>query len=620
MNIGRVLKYLITGVVVGAILFFAGFGVVNLLTKDSAEIVAVPQPTIIPDTTADTTTDTATVEVIPPSINVSEGTSSSPIKIKPLGAADDSATTAEGEAADATPTLAFGTLTLNAINSTNKQPLKADFLIQNDAGAAIAQVKSTEQTTLSFPVGSYKITVNQGKNKIVRYLGVKNGQNGSETFEIDAPVIAGDNAVAVAPIVSERPNVSANTNTAVIVDEPAAPVVKSQTSATVTKVPAKATNNASATTTQTPTAATETPAATSTTANSTATAPSAETEQTASTTETTTPTTASEAADQGIGGLRVSALTKVGNRPMPASFYIQRLNGENVANIKNVNTHQFNLPAGSYRITARSGTVRMVKQIKVVAARGIHEIFNMPSLGNSTTTAPTSTASVATAPKAAPAVVAPTPVAPTPSADATGRLELFARDESTNKPIRSNFYIHTPAGKLITSKTYVESIGYKLPTAQYKVTVRATGYKNKIITLNVRKDQTRRETFKMELVAPVMPPAPVAPPVNRVTAPVTAVPPAQALRQAPRPNRGGLQVNVVSKEGVPLKADIMVLRRNGTPVKRAINASTANFDLNPRNFVVRVRHGGFVTNQQINVIAGKLAIKTITFDLNTGFR
>ena len=33
MNIGRVLKYLITGVVVGAVLFFAGFGVVNLLTK-----------------------------------------------------------------------------------------------------------------------------------------------------------------------------------------------------------------------------------------------------------------------------------------------------------------------------------------------------------------------------------------------------------------------------------------------------------------------------------------------------------------------------------------------------------------------------------------------------------
>lgn len=598
MNIGRVLKYLITGVVVGAVLFFAGFGVVNLLKKDTAEPVVVQQPVIVPDATVATD-----VEVIPPSISVSEGTSNSPIKIKPLGAADDATLATEGDTpAEVTP--AFGTLTLSAINSTNQQPLRADFLIQNDAGAAIAQVKDTAKTTLSFPVGSYKITVNQGTNKIVRYLGVKDGQNGSETFEIDAPVLDGEPAVATAPVGTDTPTTTtapvAN-NAAVLVEE-----------APVANVAAQATPDVAVTA---PQAAPESTVA-SEPAPTTATEPTVNT-PTSDVTVTTNQQTdaASTSQEKGVGGLRVSALTRVGNRPMTASFYIQKLNGENIANIKNVTTHQFNLPAGNYRITARNGTTRMVKQINIVAARGIHEIFNMPSVEGATETTTVSAAPAVPAPAPAPtqAVVAAAPVAATQE---TGRLELFARDAASNKPVRSNFYIQTPQGKLVTSKTYVESIGYKLPSAPYKVTVRATGYKDKVTTLNVRKDQTRRETFQMELVAPA--PAVVVPPVSNVSAPVAA--PVQAVTQAPNPNRGGLQVNIVSAQGGPLKADIMVTRRNGTPVKRAVNASTANFDLAPRNFVVRVRHAGFVTNQQVSIKPGKLAIKTITFDLNTGFQ
>ena len=613
MNIGRVLKYLITGVIVGAVLFFAGFGVVNLLKSDSGEIVAVPQPTIEPDATV----EAPTVEVTAPAINVAEGTSNSPIKIKPLGSADDSATNADGSTTgEETPTVSFGTLTLNAINSTSKQALKADFLIQNDSGKAIAQVKAVEQTTLSFPVGSYKITVNQGANKIVRYLGVKDGQNGSETFELDIPVAANANnaaAVAVTPTVTPtRPTTS---NNAVIIDEHAVAAVRTQSAPPTAKPVAAPTPAAAKPEVETSTKTTTTTVATADTETT-----ETETDSASASTSQATESNSTEVAADGIGGLRVSALTKVGNRPMTASFYIQKLNGENISNVKNVNTHQFNLPAGSYRITARAGTVRMVKQIKVIAARGLHEIFNMPSTPNSVTTTP-----AVTAPVVAPVVTAtaePTQAAPTPAATAdskaTGRLELFSRDATNNKPIRANFYIQTPQGKLITSKTYVESIGYKLPVAPYKVTVRATGYKDKVITLNVRSDQTRRETFKMDLVTPT----PVAAPPVSVTVPTPAVAvQPQAAQQGTRDSRrGGLQVSVVSAAGAPLKADIMVLRRNGTPVKRAINASTANFDLNPRNFVVRVRYGGYVTNQQIDVKAGKLAIKTIVFDLNKGFR
>ncbi|RVU86339.1 hypothetical protein EOL70_02500 [Leucothrix sargassi] len=594
----------------------------NLL-KDDSEIVAVKPVQTEQPTTPSVTDGTAQPEVNAPSITVSEGTSNGPIKIKPLGTSDDETTvdttastdTAATDDSEADSTEeAFGTLTLSAVNASTQQPMNADFLIQNDSGDAIAQVKSTASSTVSLPAGSYKITVNQGESKIVRYLGVKSGQVGAETFELDVPVAETNTAtVATTPSGPAAVAPTASAPTAVVIDEP------------VTQAPASSDTATTVTSTAAPS---QTPRQNSATPSTTTTSTTATTSS-ASTTASTASAEASDTTEKpaATGGLRVSALTKEGNRPMTASFYIQRLNGENVANIKNVNTHQFNLPAGAYRITARAENVRMVKQVTVIAARGMHEVFNMPS---TVTTVTGSTATPAATPAPAPAPTsAATPVEPE-SAD-TGRLELFARDASNNKPVRSNFYIQTPQGKLVTSKTYVESIGYKLPVAQYKVTARATGYKNKVITLNVRKDQTRRETFQMELVAPAVQtppvqapvPAPVVVPKPTVVAPPVApvAAPVQAAPQNTRPNnRGGLRVNVVSPTGIPLKADILVLRRNGTPVKRAINASTADFDLAPRNFVLRVRHGGYVTNQQVNIQAGKMAIKNITFDLNQGFR
>lgn len=610
MSILRVLKYLVMGVVVGAVLFFAGFGVLNLVDKN-AESEVVQNPAAIKDP------DLA--ELSPPTITVNStadpadivNDASNPIKIKPLDSDEPANDEVTDDAAEA---VAFGSLTLSTVTATNNQPVNADFLIQNSENAVIALVKKTAATTLSLPVGNYKITVTQADQKIVRFLGVREGQQGTEVFELDlSDAVAKANtpaAGAVSAVADETTAVtdSESSESSELVDE-AAPVT-AEGSDVVTTV--------SETTTE---------------------VTDADVEATqADTAETETDTEVTDTAAGGVGGLRVSALTREGKRPVKASFYIQRLNGENIDNRKNVETEQFSLPAGRYRVTARTQDVRLVEDLDVVAGKGLHQIFLIPE--PETTAAPVATpapstqtpANVAaptrlpTAPPPAP-VAAPRAAVPDTSepsnAGKTGRLELFAQRASNQSAVKSNFYIQTPDGKLVTNKTYVDSIGYKLPVGRYRVTVRATGFVDKTVEMRVRDGQTRREVFKLEPIAPE--PAPVS------TTPIPVIPPAPIVVQQPvvtpqappvqqpvnpgNPNRrGGLQVNIISaRDGSGLIADIAVVNGNGRVVRRADGVSTANFDLPAREFMVRVIYGGLITNEKVMIQPRKIAIKTIRF-------
>ena len=93
MNIGRILKFLIAGIVIGAVLFFAGFGVINMLNKPSdapviaenqTEATPITPPTIEVDSNQNKSsaiTDSASTSII---TSAQQGTDNSPIKIKPL--------------------------------------------------------------------------------------------------------------------------------------------------------------------------------------------------------------------------------------------------------------------------------------------------------------------------------------------------------------------------------------------------------------------------------------------------------------------------------------------------------------------------------------------------------
>lgn len=646
MNISRVITFLVAGIVIGAILFFAGFGVLNLFKSESdapvvvsdsgaaavvvedkskAEVPPAPAPQAVP--------------VNPPKIEVTssnqtggdansgdtlqgEGTSNSPFRIKPLNTnANDSPSDTNEEI----KTVAFGTLTLSTVNAVNSAPVNADFLIENADGVAIALVKDTSTSTLSLPVGDYKITVSQGAEKVVRFLGVKDGRNGSEIFELDVPVLTDEAPVTeVAGAETDAP-VYTNSN------EAAAPADSS-----IAANPAQ------------PEAVVSTPDSTTTPETTVETAPSsvaatsesatpAQSDNAASTPSTGTPgnTTAqanSSTASTRMGGLRLSALTEQGKRPTTASFYIQRLNGQNVETIRNVKTQQLNLPAGKYKVTAKTNIATVVKQVEVLATRGVHEIFLISDQPGTTQqdTSTAATTSQNTTPAGNTATAAPASSPNTTASDQannkTGKLELFAQKASNNSAVKSNFYVQMPNGKMVASKVYVDSIGYKLPAGKYKVLVRATGYKNKSTTLNVRAGQTRREVFKLESANPAgqtqnnsaNSAQPAASTQPRQQAPSAPARPTQNATRA----YGGLTVNIVSAaDGAPLPADMIVItQRDGKQVKQANGVSSASFDLPPREFLIRVSYGGLTTNHQVNILTGRLAIKTISFDTDRMLR
>ncbi len=82
---------------------------------------------------------------------------------------------------------------------------------------------------------------------------------------------------------------------------------------------------------------------------------------------------------QATGVMRLSALTKQGKRPISVDFSIKQRDGHYRNNVSNVNTRQFSLPVGKYRVSAKTGRMIETKDLTITATQGIHHIFLMPA-------------------------------------------------------------------------------------------------------------------------------------------------------------------------------------------------------------------------------------------------
>lgn len=89
-----------------------------------------------------------------------------------------------------------------------------------------------------------------------------------------------------------------------------------------------------------------------------------------------TPQTPSRPKASGV--IRLSALTKQGSRPIKADFTLEHQGNNQVFTAKNVDTRQFHIPIGNYKIMAKSGGVTVSDNIKLNATQGLHHIFFMP--------------------------------------------------------------------------------------------------------------------------------------------------------------------------------------------------------------------------------------------------
>jgi hypothetical protein len=78
------------------------------------------------------------------------------------------------------------------------------------------------------------------------------------------------------------------------------------------------------------------------------------------------------------GSLRLSASSDPGRRPVLASFYVQKTNGENVDSGRGT-TKQFRIPEGRYKVTAKVGNKKFTKTLNVSVSQGLHHIFLIPA-------------------------------------------------------------------------------------------------------------------------------------------------------------------------------------------------------------------------------------------------
>ncbi|MCK5919151.1 MAG: hypothetical protein KAG34_12030 [Cocleimonas sp.] len=78
------------------------------------------------------------------------------------------------------------------------------------------------------------------------------------------------------------------------------------------------------------------------------------------------------------GVMRLSALTKQGQRPVPVNLSIKQRDGSYTASASNTTSRQFSLPVGKYRVSAKTGRITETKDLTLTATQGIHHIFLMP--------------------------------------------------------------------------------------------------------------------------------------------------------------------------------------------------------------------------------------------------
>lgn len=219
------------------------------------------------------------------------------------------------------------------------------------------------------------------------------------------------------------------------------------------------------------------------------------------------------------GMLEIMVQSAGSGKPVRANVYVQRPNGVNVDQQNYTSKAAFALKPGTYKITARAnGYGSLVRNITVQSGAVANEIFPLPPLHARTTPTPT-------APPATPQQTPPQPVAP---AAADGRLRVAVLSADDGRPLRVNFTISRPDGRVVETINDTSLSELSLPPQEYLVSFNYQGFQGSKL-LNVQPGSTVSHTFNIRGV-PIPTPAPVQePPLpNNIQPP----PPAQQEPQS----------------------------------------------------------------------------------------
>jgi len=524
------------------------------------------------------------------------------------------------EAAAQSDNTTFGMLQINAINPDNNQPLKATYTVFDQKNTKVAESKNTANASYRLPIGQYKVEttldrVDEVTNQVIpvvtksRYIIVRKNTTVKQTFELEPPATTG--VLQVSAKINDK-LVRAN----FVIQKANGEVVASRNNVTNSlfklntgtyKVSVNSGNNRDFRSVE---------------------VKAGESLQTVFTLK--------QIAQQGK--LLVRVFDTRSSTPVRADITIRDAKGSVIQALKASTQTELSLAAGDYKINVAGPNGASNKTIRLNPGQALSEIFRFEAPNTSqrtnqetTQTNPqatqqspdSSTTAQAPAPNTPQASanasnVAIAPEAPGQAAAANGKaiLNVVARDNDTNKLIKSNIYIQTPAGKLLDNKTYVDSASFTLspgvrvaPNALNTHFIVATTAGKKIVELT----SVKEGNFKLDVGSYLV----TAIHKSKRRNQRVDVRQNQKARVVFNTNdfqaaKGVLRSRIVDQTGRPLKGNLTVSDMSGRVIARANNVTNAAFDLPPVQHAIRVDFQGISGSEVVNISSNETTVQTFT--------
>ena len=485
------------------------------------------------------------------------------------------------------PPTTTGVLQVSA--KINNKSVRANFVIQKANGEVIASRNNVTNSLFKLETGSYKVSVNSGSSKDFKSVEVKSGESIQTVFDLKETAIQGKLLVRVFDTRSSNPiradiKISAADGT-VIQDlksttQTELSLVSGNYKISVVGPNGTSNKNIRINSGQALSEVFRFDAAANQSNDNTiqinenVSIKPVET-QTPATIEENTAENKENTEENNRVSLNVIAQDKDSRKPIKSNIYIQTLAGQHLDKKTYVDSANFSLEPGVYKVTVRStNRQNNVKNIRITKNQNISETFLM--VKPNTNIAQTNNQQIAKTPK---------PVNQQKVIQ-TGFLNISMQapnnQQGNRTDLRSHFIVSTTAGKKIVELTSVKQGNFKLDVGSYNVTaIHKNKRQNRRVT--IRANQNTRLAFN----------------TSEFSAP-----------------KGILRSQIVNESGRPLKGNLTVSNMAGQIVARANNVSSAVFNLPPVRHTVRVNFQGLTGTEVININPNETTVQTFTIAPN----
>jgi len=603
------MSQLLKGIIIGVVLIMAIIGTMSLLDKDNPlssftkkksditstqvnkDIVA-PSITLNPDNSKNVSnsSNTSTIgdlnaEIIDES-NDSNQDNIANNETNPKPVLEDERT--PEEAINKEPPVVFGMMEINTVNSSNNQPLKANYTVFDKDNKRIAESNDASSASYRLPSGQYKVEttlmkVDEATNQKVpvltksRYMIVRENSTANQTFELEPPASTG-----VLQVSAKMNNQIIRAN--FVIQKANGEIVASRNNVTNSlfklgtgayKVSVSSGNNKDFRSVE---------------------VKAGESTQTVFILK--------EATTQGK--LLVRIFDTRSSNPVRANITISKSNGSVVQDLKASTQTELSLAAGEYNISVVGPNGTSNKSVRINSGQALSEIFrfdtsnpDIASTDNSNTNGTQINDNVTIKPVETQPVTQIEPEPETTTNNDTVTLNVFSKDEITGKPMKSNVYIQTMQGQHLDKKTYVDKANFNLKPGVYKVTVRAKNRTNNVKTIRLSKNQDISETFLLRNPNNRTP----EPAIKEVASNSTPVTPTNTQKIIPT---GFLNVSMQAPNNQQvnrntLRSDFIVTKVSGEKIVELAKVPGGNFKLDIGNYFVTAVYNNKRQRRRISV-------------------